>query len=180
MAKVSTAEYLSGTETMRRRELVFGQIHEPASPRYGHQAVITRLTVLLDDAARDGQKGVVCVSPMDVVFDAARALVLQPDLMFISAARRAIIRDRICGAPDLVIEVLSQGSARRDRGQKLRLYQQYGVRECWLVSEKARQIQVIAFDHTRAQRRIFQGSAPLRSSVLGPLPFAPTDVFDRD
>ena len=64
MTRVSTVNYLRGAETMRRRELLFGRVREPVSPRYGHQAVITRLTVLFDEVARDGRKGVVCVSPM--------------------------------------------------------------------------------------------------------------------
>src|SRR5262245_6821036 len=178
MTKVSTADYLNGAETMRRRELLFGQVHEPASPRYGHQAVITRLVVLLDGVVRDRHQGVVCVSPMDVVFDSARALVLQPDLMFISTERRALIRDRVYGAPDLVVEVLSMGSARRDRGLKLRLYRKYGVRECWLVSEHARRVEVVSFDRARTPRRIFAGNALLQSSVFGQLPFAPIDVFE--
>src|SRR6185369_1043638 len=111
MGRISTGSYLRGRETMRRRELVFGVVREPPSPRYGHQALLVRLTVLLDPIARDGGAGVVCLSPMDVVLDRERALILQPDVMFISNARKSIIGDRIYGAPDLVVEVISPSTA---------------------------------------------------------------------
>ena len=177
MARISTGTYLRGRETMQRRELLFGVVREPPSPRFGHQALLVRLTVLLDPVARDRGAGVVCLSPMDVVLDEGRALVLQPDLMFISHARRATIRDRIYGAPDLVVEVISPSTARQDRGLKLRLYQEYGVRECWLVGEQERRLEVIAFSGGRSRRRVFKGDAPIQSSVMGALPFAAADVF---
>ena len=58
--------------------------------------------------------GRVLVSPVDVVLDEKKALIVQPDIVFISRERIGIVRDRIWGAPDLVIEVLSPGTRRRD------------------------------------------------------------------
>jgi Uma2 family endonuclease len=46
------------------------------------------------------------------------------------------------GAPDLVVEVLSSSTARRDRKEKLQLYQQYGVREYWLVDPDGEYVEV--------------------------------------
>jgi hypothetical protein len=53
--RIATHEYLSDRETTARQSLIYGVlVREPAAPRYGHQAVVTRLTVLLDTVARQG------------------------------------------------------------------------------------------------------------------------------
>ena len=178
MERMSIDEYLNGPETKARQSLLYGVlVREPASPRYGHQAVVTRLTVLLDAVAREGPKGLVCVSPLDVVLDAQRALVLQPDVLFVSAARRHIVTDRVCGAPDLVVEVLSTRTERRDRLVKMRLYRRYGVDECWLVDTVRRSVECVAL-RVDGRRRTFRGRQAILSSTLGPLPFSAADVFD--
>ncbi len=79
----STSDYLSGAEELRRQELVWGFVHEPPAPFYGHQSIVTRAIVLLDQHVRSGGLGRVCVSPIDVVLDAPKALVLQPDIIFV-------------------------------------------------------------------------------------------------
>lgn len=56
-----------------------------------------------------------CVAPLDVVLDETAALVVQPDVVFISRDRLGIIRNQVWGAPDLVVEVASLGTAERDR-----------------------------------------------------------------
>ena len=45
------------------------------------------------------------------------------------------------GAPDLVVEVLSHGTARNDRGRKMRVYEKCGVREYWIVSPGDRTVE---------------------------------------
>jgi hypothetical protein len=66
------------------------------------------LTALLDAHVRERDPGVVCVSPVDVVFDARAALVLQPDIVFVARERLGIVRDRIWGAPDLIVVALAE------------------------------------------------------------------------
>src|SRR5262245_23203691 len=92
--------YLSGPEQIRRTELVWGIVREPPAPKYGHQSVVTRAVVLLGQHVREHASGRVCVSPVDVVLDAAKALVVQPDIVFVSNARLEIVRDQIWGGPD--------------------------------------------------------------------------------
>jgi hypothetical protein len=106
---IDVDDYLSGREEMRRRELVWGVVREPSAPRYGHQAVVTSLAVLLSQHVRNRALGEVCVSPADVVLDREQALIVQPDVFFIAAARMDIVRDQVWGAPDLVVEVASPG-----------------------------------------------------------------------
>lgn len=178
MRKISTNTYLDTEETLERSELWGGfVVRDAASPLFAHQIATTRLTVLLDRAARDARAGVVCVSPIDVVLDRDNAIVVQPDIVFVSHARRTIIRDRVEGAPDLVVEVISASTARRDRGAKLRLHERYGVRECWLVTPDEWTIEVIELAPGTRHRRTYDVDTPIVSSVLGPLGFSTDDVF---
>jgi Uma2 family endonuclease len=133
MDKLTVHEYFEYPETVRPMELVGGFVREPAMPNYQHQRVATRLLALL--YAHVQQRGVgEVLSPMDVVLDEAAALVIQPDLVFVGRDRLGIIRERIWGAPDLVVEIVSPHTERRDRTTKVGWYRNYGVRECWLIT----------------------------------------------
>ena len=68
---------------------------------------------------------------------------VQPDVVYVAPENLAIVGDFITGSPDLVVEVLSHGTARRDRGEKLGLYAQSGVREYWLVDPVTQQIEFL-------------------------------------
>jgi Uma2 family endonuclease len=68
--------------------------------------------------------------------------VVEPDVVFVAAARTELIRpEGIFGAPDLVVEVLSPSTAARDRGVKMRLYERNGVGEYWIADAQARRIE---------------------------------------
>jgi Uma2 family endonuclease len=164
--RLSVTEYFQYPETNCRMELVYGVVREPPAPRWGHQTVVTRLVTLLEPYVRAQQLGRICVSPVDVVLDAERALVVQPDLVFVSNERMAIVRERAYGAPDLTIEVLSFGTAFHDRSVKLEWYREYGVRECWLIDPVQMAVEVVNLDSDVDTRRTFDGRDPIESYVL--------------
>ncbi len=83
-----------------------------------------------------------------------------------STARLSIIRDQVWGAPDLVVEILSPGTERHDRGDKLGWYRQYGVRECWLVDPRAQGVEVTDFTGAFPEHRAACGVDALRSTVF--------------
>jgi len=160
-------QYLATPETNRPREVVYGVLREPPAPYVAHQFVVTHLGALLDAHVRSHDLGWVAVSPIDVILDRERALVVQPDIVFVAAGRIDLVRNQVWGAPDLVVEVLSRGTARRDRTVKLRWYRQYGVHECWLVDPARRTLTVIDFaGGARPRRRTYRGGAAVRSAVL--------------
>lgn len=175
--KLDVFEYLAGPEQLNPMELVWGVVREPPSPRYGHQSVVGSAFYLLRQHVLRHDLGNVCVSPMDVVLDKEKALVVQPDVFFVSTERAGIIREVVWGAPDLVIEVASRRSAIRDRTTKLDWYRQYGVREAWLVDPTRESIVIVDLKQRgRAAFRRFSRGELVKSSVL-PLFDQPTSAF---
>jgi Uma2 family endonuclease len=137
------------------------------APLPHHQRAVARLFLALDGHVSDHLLGEVWLSPIDVILDAERHLVVQPDLLFISHARSYIVTDRIRGAPDLVVEVLSPHPRIGDTSERIKWFAEYGVDECWLVDVPARRVEVLCFAAGRiGERQIFAESTPISSRVL--------------
>ena len=126
-----------------RCELLFGRFYVVPSPDVSHQQVVGAIFLQLSAAARR-TGGQAFVAPLDVVLE--RHSVVQPDVMYVSPQRRDIVRQRLEGAPDLVVEVLSLGTARRDHGAKLLAYAEAGVLEYWIVDPAAQRIEFLVND----------------------------------
>lgn len=117
-----------------------GLVMSPA-PSFLHQEIVDRLHDRLKTWVRSHRLGKTATAPVDMVLAPRRAV--QPDLVFIANERLGIIGERIEGAADLVVEVLSPGTRRRDRLDKRDLYEQHGVKEYWLVDPEARTVEVL-------------------------------------
>lgn len=138
-------DYLNTPDDIRY-ELIEGEllVMEPA-PTTSHQRVLINLTLMLAPFARDHGLGEVLISPTDVYLSDTN--VLQPDLLFVSAARASIITERDThGAPDLVVEIASPNTRRRDRGIKMEIYARYGVAEYWLVDPATGTVETLRLD----------------------------------
>jgi Uma2 family endonuclease len=126
-------------------ELIRGRFVVSPSPNVLHQTIVLLLAKILDSAAqKTGSKAL--FAPMDVTL--AEDTILQPDLLYISKARRNIIKQRVEGPPDLVIEIIS-GTSRRDRVEKLDLYAKYGVAEYWIVDPQSQHIEFLVNENGR-------------------------------
>jgi Uma2 family endonuclease len=172
---MKTVEYLQSPESNRPRELRYGVVREPPAPFFSHQAVVLRIARILADHVESERLGRVGIAPIDVVLDADRALIVQPDVLFVSSPRLSIVRNQVWGAPDLVVEVLSSGSESYDRTEKLDWYHTYGVRECWLVDPVLELVTVV--DFSTGTERGFTRRDGLRSSVLPTLELPVSSVF---
>ena len=64
-----------------------------------------------------------------------------PDVMII-CKREIIKRNGVHGVPDLIVEVLSPGTEKKDRGYKKDLYERCGVGEYWIVDTENRSVEV--------------------------------------
>ncbi len=114
-------------------ELHQGKIIFMASPTPTHQDIVTELCARLRLFASAQQLGKVYTAPLDVVFSPIDTF--QPDILFISTARFSIIGEKkIEGAPDLVIEVLSESNIPKEMSYKKHIYESSGVEEYWLIN----------------------------------------------
>lgn len=70
--------------------------------------------------------------------------VLQPDLLFVTRAHLAVVRDdRVEGAPDLAVELLSEGSRRRDTLLKRHVYERHGIPWSWIADPEEETVRIL-------------------------------------
>jgi Uma2 family endonuclease len=111
--------------------------------------------------------GRVFPAPIDVVLDRERHLVVQPDIVVMLGRHVALVTDRVWGAPDLVVEILSPKPRIGALDERLEWFARYGVRECWLYRQPDRELEVIQFAAGMAGPRArFSGTTPIISRVL--------------
>jgi Uma2 family endonuclease len=116
----------------KRREIIEGDLFVTPSPQTPHQRAVMRLSVRLWQFVNSYKLGEVFGAPFDVVF--SEYDVVEPDLLYISNARAGVLTNQnVQGAPDLVVEVVSENTARVDRSIKLKLYGKFGVQEYWII-----------------------------------------------
>jgi Uma2 family endonuclease len=139
--RVSFAELATWPDDGRRWELYGGEPISVPAPNWRHQRVMVALVRILSDYERSAGGGVV-VAPFDIVL--TEYDVLQPDVVFFGAAKRARL-DPLQAAyvvPDLAIEILSRSTAARDRGRKMELLSRQGLPEYWLVDPAVEELEL--------------------------------------
>ena len=134
-------------EDGNRYEIIEGELFVSRAPGIQHQLIVSNIIVEVRQYLNQNPTGIIVPGP-GVIFDDLNGVI--PDLLFVSNERRAEIAsgDRVTGAPDIVIEIMSSGAAnaRRDRVVKWQLYGKYGVREYWIVNPAERRIEVYVTD----------------------------------
>lgn len=122
-----------------RYEIIEGVLYVSTAPSAFHQWIVMTLYEHFGIPAKNGGLGFALVAPIGVFMEGATPV--QPDFLFIRADRAPIIRDRrIYGAPDLIVEVMSPGSAAYDEGVKLEAYATAGVPEYAVVNPAERSV----------------------------------------
>ena len=172
---LTTAEYLRTAESLRVQELVYGTLHVADSPSPKHQQLLFDLAVLLKVFVTQHKLGTVWIAPLDVILDPAQALIVQPDLFFISRRRQHIVTDHVWGAPDMVLEVLSPHPRIGELDERIRWFAQYGVRECWLVHQMTEEIEILQLGGG-IKRKTFRNLQSLESTVLPDFRLAPAVI----
>jgi len=130
-------------ETNQPGELWDGELIVSPSPSFFHQEVVLRFYRQLHDWVSANKLGKVVTTPVDMVLSPHR--VTQPDVVYIAADRVGIIERVIKGPVDLAAEIISLGSRNRnrDRIEKRDLYEQYGIKEYWIIDPEAETVEVL-------------------------------------
>jgi len=129
-----------------RAELIDGQIFYCAAPKMIHQRLQAELFyVLLHHVRSNGGKCEVFVAPLSVKLVDDRKNYLEPDIVVICDSD--VLEDDGChGAPDLVIEIVSKSTSKRDYGIKMLKYRTAGVKEYWVVDPMKETVMVFWFE----------------------------------
>lgn len=139
--KVTYRDILTLGESNRRIELFDGEVIMTAMPSILHQIVAKEVSAMIDRHVKKRNLGLVLPNPVDVVL--SEHVQFQPDVTYLSRGRFAINDgQRYNGAPDLVVEILSESTEERDRTFKFREYARGGALEYWLVSPEKKEIEV--------------------------------------
>ncbi len=123
-------------------EVIEGELYMSPAPLTIHQRCKLKFAATFLSFAEDHDAGMVLDAPTDVLLPGLASPV-QPDVIFVSKERLDIVKDeRVEGAPDIVVEVLSPGNWLLDRRDKFKVYAKAGVREYWIVDPHARTIEL--------------------------------------
>jgi Uma2 family endonuclease len=131
-----------------RYEVLKGVLHMTPAPAPRHQVALRNLTVLSVNYLKSNPIGQVYFAPIDVLLPGGLATPVQPDLVFLSTARRGLVSQRgIEGAPDLVAEVLSPSNWLADRRTKFEIYAEAGVREYWILDPQPKTVEIFTLEN---------------------------------
>jgi Uma2 family endonuclease len=130
--KYTADDYMMLEEGAPFQLINFDLVMSP-SPIPLHQVISRRIISAISDFLGDKiDDGFLVYSPMDVKLDEGN--VLQPDILYITAERKAqVVKERVEGAPDLVVEILSPSNAYYDLRLKKNIYEKHGVKEYIIV-----------------------------------------------
>lgn len=142
-----TAEDYYRLRENERVELIDGVIYNLASPTTKHQYIIMTITVELELFIRaHGGDCIPFPAPVSVHIDCDEDTVVEPDISIL-CDRDKLAGTRIWGAPDLVMEVLSPSTRRKDLTIKNQKYADAGVREYWIIDLKNEKVIIYDFEH---------------------------------
>lgn len=179
------ADVLSWDDDVRY-ELYDGRPVALASPAPDHQRIFRGLFLQIGNYL-NGKKCEVLSAPLDVRLferDGDRPedvrTVVQPDIMIV-CDKNKIDSHGVHGAPDLVIEILSESNRRNDRLVKFRLYQKAGVREYWIVDPDARVVLVHLLDEGQyGSPEVYPVGTRVPVSIAEDLAIDLTQVFPEE
>jgi Uma2 family endonuclease len=160
-----------------RYEVLDGVLYITPLPQIRHQTVVGNLAWRLSNFAKEHGLGEVffrCGARLP-----GQPVPVQPDILFVSAARREIIGEEyVEGAPDLVVEVLSPSNWLYDRTEKFQAYLAAGVPEYWIVDYRIHTIEVFVREEgAYALLGKFGPGETARSQVLAGFQVAVDEVF---
>ena len=134
--RMSYEEYLRWADEDVLAEWVNGEVIVHMPPRYVHQDIVTFLAAVLRLFVSFYKLGAVLTAPFEMRLS-PEGPSRQPDILFVSKEHQdRLTEERLEGPADLVVEVISEDSVRRDRVEKFQEYERFGVREYWVIDSR--------------------------------------------
>ena len=182
--KYTYADYL-GWQFKERVELIFGRVFKMSpAPKTAHQVVSMELSNMLYQCMK-ARECKVFTAPFDVRIprtltarDDETDTVVQPDICVVCEASK--LDERGClGAPDLIVEILSDSSVKRDLHDKYELYESAGVKEYWIVHPRDKTILKYTLDGAGEYQpsRLYTLGDVLTSKILHEYTISLDDTF---
>jgi Uma2 family endonuclease len=160
----------------QRYEIIGGKLLMAPAPDTWHQDWSRKLFRLIDRFVAKNGLGEVFYAPIDLVFDEENTV--QPDIVFIAAANLQILQRRaIFGVPELLVEIVSPASVRRDRYDKKALYARFGVKEYWIGDPANKALEILTLKEGRYELHgCAEEQGKLTSLVLPGLEFDLSEI----
>ncbi len=133
-------DYFSLPDTNRYVELSEGRLIMPPHPTDSHQVTLQNFFLQLHAFVRIHRLGVVRIAPLPVRLWPGK--IREPDIFFIAKEHTDRISEKVCGIPDLVVEVISSSTQKTDRVEKFAEYAKAGVMEYWLIYPEEKTVEV--------------------------------------
>src|SRR5262245_38899584 len=154
VVKLTYDDFVLFPDDGKRHELIDGEHYVTPSPDVRHQSIIGNLHFLIRLWLESHPVGRIFLSPLDVVFSDFD--VVEPDLLYLSNERAAQVLTPLHarGVPELVVEIASNGTRKRDEMIKRQLYERAGVPEYWLIDPQIDVIRVYRREHERFARPV--------------------------
>jgi Uma2 family endonuclease len=159
-------------------ELIAGVLYMTPPPGYKHDDAVSRLNRLMSEfLVKSEDKGKLYV-PRAAIWT-SRNTYLEPDLFYVSSETEARLKPDHRTTADLVVEVISPGSAIYDRNTKADTYAALGVKELWLIDESMQTVEVRVLEEDRLQHGPqLQDTDVVNSTVLQGFEFEVKRLFD--
>ena len=145
-------------------EVIENTLYMTPTPHFFHQEVSSELHFAIVGELKRNDSGKCVAAPIDIVLDSKNAF--QPDILFIAKENLGTIKDgKIRGTPDLIIEILSPGSAKNDKIIKRNVYERNGVKEYFIVEPKTKEVITYYLKGKKFEKQTSKGGR-IKSQIL--------------
>jgi Uma2 family endonuclease len=180
--KLTYEDFVLFPDDGQRHELIDGEHYVTASPNTKHQRVSGNLHWLLRRHLEAHRCGQIFFAPFDVLL--SQFDVVEPDLLYMSNERalEVLTAQHVRGCPELVVEIASPSTERRDETLKRALYERVGVTEYWVVDpqrDAVRVYQRVGSGFAAARELTRRDGNTLTTPLLPGLILALDDIFEE-
>ncbi len=138
-------------------EVISGELIMVPAPDLEHQRISRKLEIKLSLHIEKNNWGEIFDAPIDVILDNQN--VVQPDIVFVSKENSKMLEKRgIFGSPDMIVEIISPSSVKRDRYDKFIVYETFKIKEYWLIDPANKTIEIFILENDKYRLFCFAGT----------------------